>query len=577
MSRLRGFQRALQQGILAEWQRGARNVMAVAPTGAGKTVVMADTVRQINASTLVKAHRHELVTQISMALAVARIPHRIIGPNSIRRDCCSLQIAELGQHWVEANSRTAVAGVDTLVRKDLSNDSWARSVLYWYGDEAHHYQKGNKWGACAAMFPQARGLGVTATPIRADGRGLSRDSDGVFDALVQGPDLRTLIEEGYLTDYRVFAPPSNVVYEDVTIGASGDYSQAKLRAAVHASDKFVGDVVCNYQRIAPGKLGVCFAVDVLSAQEIAGAFKAADVAAEVVSAKTPALRRAQILRDFRARRVTMLVNVDLFGEGFDLPAIEVVIFARKTESYALYAQQFGRALRIMVDPMLSSRWDDYAVAERLQHIAASSKPKAIVIDHVGNVVRHGLPDAPRVWDLSRRERRSSGITDALPLRTCVKPAHIPPEGPCLSVYERYRLRCPDCGWAPIPADRKAPEFVDGDLYELAPETLALLRQRIAAIHGAPPLMGGGFGVQYGAGKHHQDRVVAHYALKEAMDLYGGWRHRLGFAPREIQRQFFHQFGVDVGTAQTLSRAEAEGLCERITAVLAHERIERIPL
>jgi len=577
MSRLRGFQRTIQQGVFTEWQQGHKNVLAVAPTGAGKTVVMGDTVRQVNASSLVKAHRHELVTQISMALAVERIPHRIIGPDSIRRDCCSLQIAELGQHWVDANSRTAVAGVDTLIRKDMSNDSWARSVAYWYGDEAHHYQKDNKWGACAAMFPQAFGLGVTATPIRADGRGLSRESDGVFDALVQGPDLRTLIDAGYLTDYRVFGIPSDVVYDDVTIGASGDYSQAKLRAAVHASGKFVGDIVSNYQRIAPNKLGVCFAVDVESAQEIARAFKAAGTTAEVVSAKTPALRRAQILRDFRARRIMMLVNVDLFGEGFDLPAIEVVIFARKTESYALYAQQFGRALRLMVDPVFLARWDEYTVAERLQYIAMSGKPKAFIIDHVGNVVRHGLPDAPRIWDMKRRERNSSGISDAIPLRSCVKPAHVHPEGPCLTIYERFRSKCPDCGWVPIPANRSAPEFVDGDLHELSPETLALLRQRIDAIHGAPPLMGGGFGVQYGAGKHHQDRIVAHYALKEAMDLYGGWLTQQGHTPSEVQRRFYHQFGVDVGTAQTLSRADAEALHARVATVLARARVERIPV
>lgn len=537
---------------------------------------MGDTVRQVAASSLVKAHRHELVTQISMALAVERIPHRIIGPDSIRRDCCSLQLAELGQHWVDANSRTAVAGVDTLVRKDMSNDSWARSVAYWYGDEAHHYQKDNKWGACSDMFPQAFGLGVTATPIRADGRGLSRESDGVFDELVQGPDLRTLIDAGYLTDYRVFAPPSDVVYDDVTVGASGDYSQAKLRAAVHASGKFVGDIVSNYQRIAPGKLGVCFAVDVESAQEIARAFKDAGTPAEVVSAKTPALRRAQILRDFRARRVLMLVNVDLFGEGFDLPAIEVVIFARKTESYALYAQQFGRALRLMLDPLLLQAWDAYDVEQRLRLIASSSKPKAIIIDHVGNVIRHGLPDAPRVWDMARRERRSTGISDAIPLRSCVKPLDVAPLGPCLNVYERFRSACPVCQWVPILADRSRPEFVDGDLNELAPETLALLRQRIDEIHGAPPIMGGHFGVQYGAGKNHQDRIVAHYALDEAIGLYGGWMTHLGHTPSEAQRRFFHQFGVDVATARTLSRADAEALRERVATVLARERVQRIP-
>lgn len=579
MSRLRGFQSRIQHGVFEGWRNQKRNVLAVSPTGSGKTVIMGDTVRQVSASSLVKAHRHELVSQISMALAIERIPHRIIGPDSIRRDCCSLQIAELGQHWVDANARTAVAGVDTLVRQDMSNDSWARGVQYWFGDEAHHYQKDNKWGKCAAMFLHAWGLGVTATPIRADGRGLSSETDGVFDALVEGPDMRELIDTGYLTDYRIFAPPSDVVYDDVTIGASGDYSQAKLRAAVHASGKFVGDIVSNYQRIAPGKLGVCFAVDVESAQEIARAFKDAGVPAEIVSAKTPALRRAQILRDFRARRILMLVNVDLFGEGFDLPAIEVVIFARKTESFALFAQQFGRALRLMVDAVFLAKWDTYTTEERLLYISLSTKPKAIIIDHVGNVIRHGLPDAPRVWDMNRRAARSANLSDAIPLRTCLNP-FVPALGrPCLNVYERYLPHCPDCKFVPVIADRSAPEFVDGDLNELSPETLALLRQRIDAIHAAPPIMGGGFGVQFGAGRNHQDRIVAHYALKASMDLFAGWAlHSAGgghTTASEVQRRFHHQFGIDVASAQGIPKAaDALALRDKIDAFLAWKNVQK---
>lgn len=571
MSRLRGFQSTLQGKVFAAWNNKHRNVLAVMPTGAGKTVLGADTIRATGWSWLAKAHRHELVSQISMALAVERIPHRIIGPDSIRRDCCSLQLAEFGQHWVDANARTAVAGVDTLVRKDMSNDSWARSLRGWWGDEAHHYQKGNKWGDCADMFPWALGLGVTATPNRADGRGLSRDSDGVFDAMEEGPNLRWLIDNGYLTDYRVFAPPSDVVYDDVPVGASGDYVQAKLRAAVHASDKFVGDVVKHYLRIAPGKLGVTFAVDVESAQEIAREFKAQGVPAEVVSAKTPALRRQQILRDFRARKILQLVNVDLFGEGFDLPAIEVVSFARKTESLALFIQQFGRALRLMLDSAYLANWDAYTVEQRLAIIAASGKTKAIIIDHVGNVIRHGLPDAPRVWDMMRRSARSSTLSDAIPLRTCSNPRRSDTGLPCVNVYERFRKCCPVCQWVPEVVDRSAPEFVDGDLFELSPETLALLRKKVDDMAAAPSLA-----VPPYIRANMQERLIQSMRIRTVIETYGGYMRHLGHDDREAQRRFFHQFGVDVLTAQTLSRPDSEALQQRIEAVLARANVQRQP-
>lgn len=576
MSRLRGFQRAMQAEVFTSWHQGKRNVLAKAPTGAGKTVLMADTVRVANVSTAMLAHRTELVTQIANALALEGIPHRIIGPDSLRRDCCAIQLAEHGKHWVDANARVAVAGVDTLMRRDMSNDSWARGVGLWCGDEAHHFQKDNKWGDCAAMFPNAYGLGVTATPHRADGRGLSRDTDGVFDVLVDGPDMRTLIDAGYLTDYRVFTVQSDVVYDDVPLGSTGDYSQPKLRAAVHASDKFVGDVVSHYLKIARGKLGVTFAVDVESAQELAREYKAQGVPAEVVSAKTPNVLRAEILRRFRRRELLQLVNVDLFGEGFDLPAIEVVSFGRKTESLALYMQQFGRALRLMVAPEYLRNWDAYTPEERRALIAASEKPKAIIIDHVGNVVRHNVPDAPRVWHLGRRESRSASASDAIPLRVCLNPNLAGSGIPCGNPYERFRSSCPACRFAPVPADRSAPEFVDGNLYELAPEVLEALRAAVETVDGPPRMWPGMSGAQAnGVQRNHQERIIAQHNLRNAMRLWSGWQTAQGYDPQEAMRRFFHLFGVDTLTAQALGRPEAVALTERITAALERHNIQAI--
>ena len=310
-------------------------------------------------------------------------------------------------------------------------------------DEAHHVLRSNKWGQAAALFPNALGLYPTATPIRADGHGLGRHADGLIDAMIKGPTMRDLIKRGYLTDYRIFAPKSDIDLSQVTISAGGDYSPNKLRIAVHKSH-ITGDVVTHYLKIAPNKLGVTFAVDIKSAAEIAAEFRQWGVTAKVISSKTPPLIRQQIMRKFRNREIMQLVNVDILGEGVDVPAIEVISMARPTQSFCTFTQQFGRALR-----------------------PAPGKETAIIIDHVNNVMRHGLPDAPRTWSLDRRERRSRVTPeDVIPLKTCIL---------CLSVYTRFLRNCPYCGHYQPPMNRSAPEFVDGDLHELDPQVLAQLR------------------------------------------------------------------------------------------------------
>jgi len=285
------------------------------------------------------------------------------------------------------------------------------------------------------MFPQARWLFPTATPLRADGKGLGRHADGLVDVMVLAPSMRDIINMGYLTDYRIFAPPSDLDLTQVALSqATGDYNADQLRKAVHKSH-ITGDVVAHYLKLASGKLGVTFAVDVEAATEIAAAFRAAGVPAEVVSAKTPDALRSQILRRFKAREILQLVNVDLFGEGFDHPPIEVVSFARPTESFALFCQQFGRALRLMLSKRAATVHAHLTDEQRRAAIAASEKPVAYIIDHVNNVLRHGLPDARREWSLDRRERRSNGKSDAIPMRVCVNPE-------CIQPYERIYKCCP---------------------------------------------------------------------------------------------------------------------------------------
>jgi len=573
MSRLRPYQATIKAAVFQHWAAGNRNVLVKSPTGSGKTVLFSDVVNTADRAAAVIAHRSELVSQTSLALAREGVRHRIIGPDSLRKNCVTLHMAELNRSFYDPGARVGACGVDTLVNRDVSQDSWFRQVGLWVQDETHHLLRSNKWGRAIEMFPNAYGLGVTATPARADGAGLGAHADGVFHAMVNGPEMRDLIDAGYMTDYKIFAPPSDVDYSEVTVTASGDYSPAKLRAAVHASDKIVGDVVRHYKTVCMEKLGrlglgVTFAVDVDAAKEIAAAFKAAGVPAEIVSAKTPDILRIQILQRFKRREILQLVNVDLFGEGFDLPAIEVVSMVRKTESWPLYVQQFGRALRLMIDPAIATHWDAYTNEQRRAHIAASGKPYALIIDHVGNVIRHGLPDAPRVDTLDARAKRSSGASDAIPTRICANDNVGGTGEVCAQTYERFHKCCPFCGFYPEPPARNAPEFVDGDLHELDAETLAALRGRVIQLDAAPvvpqhldPIAAAG------ARKAQLARVNAQFFLRELIALWSGWQRTKGYDDSQSYRIFYHTFNIDVLSAQALGRSEAEALAARIKAVL----------
>ena len=584
MSRLRRYQQTSKEGIFTQWQAGNRNVLLKSPTGSGKTVTFSDVVNTVDRAAAVIAHRSELVGQTSMALAREGVRHRIIGPDSLRRNCVTQHIEKLGRSFYDAGARVGACGVDTLVNKNVSEDSWFRQVGLWVQDEAHHVLRENKWGRAAEMFPNALGLGVTATPARADGKGLGRHADGLFDALVEGPEMRELIDTGYMTDYKIFAPPSDVDYSNVTVTASGDLSPAKLSAAVHASDAIVGDVVRHYKTVCMEKLGrlglgVTFAVDVKAAQEIAAAYKAAGVPAEVVTANTPDLLRTRILRSFERREIMQLVNVDLFGEGFDLPAIEVVSMVRKTESWPLFVQQFGRALRIMLEKAIADNWDAYSPADRLALIARSSKPYALIIDHVGNVIRHGLPDAARKDSLDGRLKRSSGPSDAIPTRVCAN-TNVGGTGEvCAKTYERIYHACPFCGFAPEPVARTAPEFVDGDLFELDEATLAAMRGKVVDTLSSVVYLPAGVApvsvVAQAIRNRHAERQHAQIVLRDLMALWGGWKTAEGYDERQQQRLFFHTFGVDVLGAQAFGRPEAEALGLKIKAVLDQHGVTAI--
>lgn len=535
---LRGYQLTTEQQIYAEWQR-VTNVLCSMPTGSGKTVLFSDILARLQGGGCAIAHRQELVSQISLSLARFGVRHTIIGPRAVARFIVQLHGEELGESFYDPASPIAVAGVDTLIRRKDELRNWSKQVRLWVLDEGHHLLEENKWGEAVRMFPNAYGLGVTATPERADGKGLGRHADGVFDSLITGPSMRDLIRMDYLTDYRIFSPKSDIDLSDVPVSQStGDYSQQKLIKAARRSH-IVGDVVTHYLRHAPGQLGITFVTDVETAVNMAAKFNAAGVAAAAVSAKTPDKERTALVRRFRKGELLQLVNVDLFGEGFDLPAIQVISMARPTNSYGLYVQQFGRGLR---------------------PLAAIGKTHAIIIDHVDNVVRHnGPPDQPRHFTLDARERskRKKRDPDAIPWRACSN---------CTRPYEAIYKECPYCGHPWVSERRDGPVYVDGDLVELDAETLAAMRGEIARIDEDPRALRARMlaanmspAAAYGAEKNSRERQAAQRSLRQLIELWAGRQHSLGRDPSEVYRRFFFRYGVDVASAQTLGRADANNL------------------
>jgi superfamily II DNA or RNA helicase len=540
---LRDYQTRMVDGIRGAWAQGSKNVLAALPTGGGKTVIFAHILAQETGPAIAIAHRQELVAQISLALARFGVRHGIIAPREIIREIVTLHHQETGSNWIAPNGLIQVAGVDTLIARMDKLATICRRVGLWVMDEAHHILRENKWGRALVLFPHARGLGVTATPGRADGRGLGRHAQGVMDDLIYGIPMAELQSKGYLTRYKIFAPASDLDLSGLEVSsATGDFVPKQIADRVRRSH-ITGDVVDHYLKLTPGRLGVTFAPTIESAAEIALKFTAAGVPAELVTAKTPTRLRAEIMRKFRAREILQVVNVDLFGEGFDLPALEVVSMARPTQSYPLYCQQFGRALRPM-----------------------EGKSHAIILDHVGNVIRHGLPDNGRTWTLdSRTRRKGERDPDLIPITVCPQ---------CAGTYERILKACPYCGHVKPPAARSGPDQVDGDLTELDPAALDRLQNRVAEIDRSQCEAGAALSRHLsgaplaGALKQHEARREAQIKLRGSIALWGAWRRHLGEDDPMAYRRFYFKYGTDVLTAQTLGRPEAETLTAALEADMA---------
>jgi superfamily II DNA or RNA helicase len=386
----------------------------------GKTVVFSAITHgavERGRQVLILVHRRELITQASSKLAGAGVPHGIIAAG-----------------FPASDQPVQVASVQSLARR-MSGMEWSPHLIVI--DEAHHAVAGT-WLSVLSHWPHAYRLGVTATPVRQDGRGLG----SVFDRLVLGPSVAELIGGAFLTPATIYAPPPIADLSGLKTRA-GDY---RPEQAAEAMDRptVTGDAISHYQRLCNQKRAIAFCCSTQHAESVYTAFNRQGVPAATLLGTTPPEQRDRVVRQFAAGTIRVLVTVDVVSEGFDCPAAEAAILLRPTQSEGLYLQQVGRVLR-----------------------PADGKAAAIVLDHVGNVHRHGFPDDHRDWSLDDRPRRAKGSGDAAPtVRTCEV---------CFAAFPPQPI-CPCCG---TPAKLSAREIRqrEGELQELAREAVARSRRR----------------------------------------------------------------------------------------------------
>lgn len=530
--KLRDYQEKLHDEVYAAWDAGHQNVLLRSGTGTGKTVTFAHVIAEQAGAVIALAHTKNIIAQISLALAREGVRHRIIGPTTLIKLCVARHMRELKRSFYDATARVGVGSVQTVV-KYKDDAGWFNQVQLWVQDEAHHVLRDNQFGKALARFPNARGLGVTACTKRADGKGLGRKSHGVFDALVLGPPESEMVARGYLCKYRIFAPPNDFHRETIKITASGELSAAEVKAATKRST-ILGDIVEHYVTKAMGKRGLTFSDCIENATDIARRFRAAGVPAEVLTGDTDPYVQEQVLLRFEQGEVKQIVSVQLIDEGFDCPTVEVVSDGAATESLNRYRQRFGRGWR-----------------------PSAGKDYMMYFDHVGNVARHGLPDKPIKWDLDPIESRGarSKINDTIPLRTCTE---------CAGVYERIYTTCPYCGHAHEPAGRSSPEQVDGDLIEMDPFVSASMWKEVARIDGPcyPPQHLDAM-ARRGVQNAHHERQQAQAALRETMNLWAGWKNKLGHDMSQAYRLFYFRYGMTVPEAMVLGAREAGEMQARV--------------
>jgi len=372
---LREYQIETKVEIYKLWET-SNNVMLQMPTGTGKTIVFTSIVKDVsrlceshklNSRILIIAHRKELIQQASDKLTKRGILHGIIQGSTPQNLDRRVQVASI-QTFMAYRTFEKV--------KDLPFD-------FIIIDEAHHsmaasYQK--LWN----YYPDSKKLGVTATPWRMSHSGFTT----LFEHLVISHSIEWFVNNGYLSNYDYISigkksDVQKVINSIDKFGADGDYLEDML-ATLFDRDEIRAKLYANYKKFAYGKKGIIYAINREHARHILETYSSYGIAARLIDGKTPAEERDSVINAFKKGEIEIIINVNIFSEGFDCPDIDFVQLARPTRSLAMYLQQVGRALRI-----------------------SEGKSKALILDNVGLYNRFGTPMARRQW-----KRHFKGKEDA---------------------------------------------------------------------------------------------------------------------------------------------------------------------
>lgn len=360
---LRPYQARDVERLRAAYAEGRRSVVYCLPTGGGKTIVFAhviDGAARKGRRVGVLTHRRELVRQAADKLSWAGVPHGVLAAGLDRDHDAAVLVMSVA---------TAVRRLDRLPELDF--------VIL---NEVHHAVSPT-WSKLIARWPQAKLLGVTATPARLDGKGLGVAAGGLFDHLTIGATVPELQAEGFLARTRVFSPARLIDTRGVHhIG--GDFQTHELAERARA---VTGDAVGEYRARADHQPALAYACTVEHAESIAAAFRAAGYRSECVHGGLPVAERDALIEGLGNGAVEVLTSCDLISEGLDVPSVGAVILLRPTESLALALQQIGRGMR-----------------------PAEGKEYLTVLDHAGNCLKHGLPETERVWTLDGAPKREPG-------------------------------------------------------------------------------------------------------------------------------------------------------------------------
>lgn len=407
MFKLRDYQQETIDKVYQSIKSGHRSIMIQQPPRTGKTVIMADIARRATAKgnrVLFMVHRQEIVQQVV---------------KTFRADGVDMNLAKIGM------VQTITRHVDDLDPPQII-----------FVDEAHH-ALARAYQRVLEAFPKAYKLLFTATPYRLNGAGFT----DIADDLITGKPVSWLIDHHFLAPVDYYAP-SQIDASKLRTKRTGDYSEDSIKEAI--KPKIYGNAVKHYLKLAAGKQAIAYTYNVESAIRLAQAFNSQGITARAVAGSTPKEERKQIIEDYRAGKIQIVTNAELFTEGLDLPNVDCVIMLRPTQSLSLYLQFAMRSMN------------------------PREGKTAIIIDHVGNVERFGLPTDDREWTLEGREKgKTSSSGDTIKSVTVCQT--------CFASFYRTGGTCPYCG-AALGEEKKLEVVDDAELKKVTRSRLAIVKR-----------------------------------------------------------------------------------------------------